>query len=296
MLDAAQERGSASELRTVPRRYSAARSGIVAALGALARISGGRERYRRGHLRTGRFETRREVVTVRGLPHALRGLRCAQLSDLHAGPYLGRGGLHDVVQAVNAERPDFVFLTGDLITRAWTDALELLDDLGRLEPRVAVLGVFGNHDYHGRNEARIAEAFAERGIRFLRNECARFEIGGTGVAVVGLEDLEEARGVDLDRARAAVRPGDLELVLCHNPLGALRLARPGCAAVFSGHTHGGQLALPFLWKHGPGHPGLRVQLGSTTLLLSRGLGTVAVPCRLGAPTDFVVASFEGPQT
>jgi predicted MPP superfamily phosphohydrolase len=226
------------------------------------------------------------------LPRALQGLRCVQLSDLHAGPCLGPGDLSDVVDSVNALEADFVFLTGDLISTAWTEALEILDDLARIRARVAALGVFGNHDYHGRNEGRIAEAYAQRGIRFLRNECARFELGGAGVAVVGLEDLEEAKAVDLERARRGVLPGDLELVLCHNPLGALRLARPGCAAVFSGHTHGGQLSLPVLWRFGPGHPGLRVRLGPTTLIVSRGLGTVGLPFRLGAPTDFVAAIFQ----
>ena len=292
MLEPSNEGRAANDLRTTPRRYSGARSGVVRTMGALARLSGGRARYQRQHLRSGRFAARSESIAVPGLPRALHGLLCVQLSDLHAGPYLGPGGLNDVVDSVNALEPDFVFLTGDLISTAWTDALEILDDLARLRPRLASLGVFGNHDYHGRNEGRIAEAFAQRGIRFLRNECARFERGGAAVSVVGLEDLEEAKAVDLERARLDVRPGDLELVLCHNPLGALRLARPGCAAVFSGHTHGGQLSLPFLWRFGPAHPGLRVKLGPTTLILSRGLGTVGVPFRFGAQTDVVAVTFQ----
>jgi len=292
MLDPRSGHSAASDLRTTPRRYSAARGGIVRTMGALAGLSGGRARYRRRHLGSGRFVTRQETLHVRGLPPALQALRCVQLSDLHAGPYLGPGGLSDVVDSVNALEPDFVFLTGDLISTEWTDALEILGDLARLRPRIAALGAFGNHDYHGRNEGRIAEAYGQRGIRFLRNECARFERGGATVAVVGLEDLEEAKTVDLERARSAVQPGDLELVLCHNPLGALRLARPGCAAVFSGHTHGGQLSLPLLWRFGPAHPGLRVELGPTTLILSRGLGTVGVPFRFGARTDIVAVTFQ----
>jgi uncharacterized protein len=292
VLDPQNESRAASDLRRAPRRYSGARSGVVRALGALARVAGGRARYRRQHLRSGRFAERSETIAVPGLPRALQGLRCVQLSDLHAGPYLGPGGLSDVVDSVNALEPDFVFLTGDLISTAWIDALEILDDLARVRPRIATLGAFGNHDYHGRNEGRIAEAYAQRGIRFLRNECARFERGGAAVAVVGLEDLEEAKAVDLERARSGVRAGDLELVLCHNPLGALRLARPGCVAVFSGHTHGGQLSLPVLWRFGPAHPGLRVKLGPTTLILSRGLGTVGLPFRLGAPTDVVMVTFQ----
>ena len=70
--------------------------------------------------------------------------------------------LAEVVSAANAERPDLVFLTGDLISSDWREALEVLDDLGLLEARLGVLGVFGNHDYHGRLETRISGAYAEQ--------------------------------------------------------------------------------------------------------------------------------------
>jgi predicted MPP superfamily phosphohydrolase len=266
---------------------------MIRAANRLACLCGGRRLYRRRHLRSGRFLVRRETVEVTGLAPQLDGLRCVQLSDLHAGPFLGRGDLAEVVEAANAERPDLVLLTGDLISSAWDEALEVLDDLAGLEARLGVLGVFGNHDYHGRCEGRIAEAYSGRGIRFLRNEALRFDLDGAGVAVVGLEDLEEGRVVDLEAARSGLRPGDLELVLCHHPAGALRLARAGCAAVFSGHTHGGQLDLPGLRGHGPAHPGLRLQLGGTTLIVSRGLGTVGLPVRVAAPTDIVVATLRG---
>jgi predicted MPP superfamily phosphohydrolase len=279
-------------LRQAPRRYSAARLGMIRVANRVARLGGGRRLYRRRHLRAGRFEVRRETVEVRGLAPQLEGLRLVQLSDLHAGPFLGGGDLSEVVEAANRERPDLVLLTGDLISSAWDEALEILEDLARLEARLGILGVFGNHDYHGRCEGRIAEAYARRGIRFLRNEACRFDLDGACLAVVGLEDLEEGRVVDLEAARSSLRPGDLELVLCHHPGGAPRLARRGCAAVFSGHTHGGQLDLPGLRRHGPAHPGLRLRLGETTLLVSRGLGTVGLPVRVAARTDIVVATLQ----
>jgi len=280
-------------LRQAPRRFSSSRLGAMRLLARTARMCGGRGLYRRRHLAPGRFEIRREVVSVPGLAPDLEGLRCVQLSDLHAGPFLGRGDLSAVVEAANALGPDLVFLTGDLITHEWREALVVLDDLGRLTPRLATLAVFGNHDYHGREEGRIVEAYRERGIDFLRNEARRIAVGAATVAVVGLEDLEEGKVVDPAPARAGVQPGDLELVLCHNPAGGPPLARPGCAAVFSGHTHGGQLDLPVLRRQGPSHPGLRLRLGGTTLIVSRGLGSVGLPLRIGAPTDIVLATFTG---
>jgi predicted MPP superfamily phosphohydrolase len=254
---------------------------------------GGRWLYRSRHLAAGRFVERFETVLVPGLDPALEGLTIAQLSDLHAGAFLGSGDLSAVVAAVARRCPDMVVITGDMIAHHWEESLTVLDDLAQLQSPLGTYAVFGNHDYRGRNEGRIAEAYAERGIRFLRNECERFEMGNGVLALVGLEDLEEAKDVDLDKARGPVQVGDVEIVLCHNPRGASAIAGAGCTAILSGHTHGTQVDLPVLRRLGPQHPGLRLDLGTTTLIVSRGLGVVAVPMRVGVPAEVVYLQLKG---
>lgn len=283
----------AATLRQTPRRYGAWRGRLVGAVERLAVGLGGHALYRRRHLRRGAFLVRRVELSVPGLPPALEGLCCAQLSDLHAGPFLRSGDLRDVVDAVQAEAPDFVFLTGDLITHDWRDAEALIADLGALRPRLGTLAVFGNHDYRGRMEGEIARLLASVGVRVLRNEGVRFPVADAYVAVVGLEDLEESRSVEVELARMGLQPEDVELVLCHHPAGGPALARPRCAAVFSGHTHGGQLDLPVLGTLGPAHPGLSVALGSTRLLVNRGLGTIGAPLRFRAPSEILVVRLRG---
>ncbi len=277
-------------LRQIRRHQRLARRTLVRALSRTTSVLGGRAWYRRRWLASGAFEVREEVVRVPGLPPGLRGFAIAQLSDLHAGPFLGEGDLTDVVDATNALSADLIAFTGDLITDHWSDALRILPDLARLEARHGVFGVFGNHDYRDRQEGRIAEAYGSRGLRFLRNQCARIDTAGGSLAVVGIEDLEEAREVDLEAARSAVRPGDVEIALCHNPSGAPILARPGCAVILAGHTHGGQIA--GLETHGPSHPGLRLDLGATALIVSRGIGVIGFPLRIGAPSEIVVVRLE----
>jgi predicted MPP superfamily phosphohydrolase len=120
----------------------------------------------------------------------------------------------------------------------------------------------------------------------------RIERGDAALCVVGVEDLEEARTIDLTRARSCVQPGDFEVALCHNPRGALAFVRERCLAVLCGHTHGTQLDLPWLRRAGPPHPGLRVQSGPTAILTSRGLGSIGLPVRIGAPTELVVIELE----
>ena len=154
---------------------------------------GGRALYRRLFLDPGRFHIRREEVLVPSLPAALEGLRIVQISDIHAGAFLGSGDLRHVVDAVDELAPDLVVLTGDYITHEWGEALAVAQDLVRLAAPLGVFAVFGNHDYKHRQEGRIAEAFSGGGMRFLRNEHVVLQRGGARLGLVGLEDLEEGK-------------------------------------------------------------------------------------------------------
>jgi uncharacterized protein len=274
--------------RAAPRRHSRFRIAAFRAIERAAWCLGGRALYRALNLRAGRFDVREERVEIEGLDSRLEGFTVVQLSDMHGGSFLAEGDLADVVRRVNALDPDVVAITGDFITHHWTDALLLLEDCARLSARHGVFAVFGNHDYKDRLEGEIAAAYGARGIRFLRNESVRLSVAGAGIAIVGLEDLEEARDIDIESARAALQPGDVEIALCHNPSGASWLARPGCAVILSGHTHGTQIDLPLLRELGPKHPGLRVRFGPTLLIVSRGLGVVGVPLRVGARAEIVI--------
>jgi uncharacterized protein len=270
------------------RRYSKWRSRIFRAFERTAVVCGGRAFYRRRYLSAERLVVREEVVAVPELPAALEGLKIVQWGDLHAGPFLRAADLEGVVERTRALEPDLFVMTGDYITRHHSEGTELAPALARIDAPLGAFAVFGNHDYRDRAEDRIAAAFAGAGVRVLRDECARVDRHGAHLAIVGVEDLEEARVVDIERARADVREGDVELVLCHNPAGARRLARPGCAVVFAGHTHGLQVDLPLLRRVGPKHPGLRMQFGATRLIVTRGLGVVGFPLRVGVPAEIVL--------
>jgi hypothetical protein len=280
--------GSPAGLALEPRRFGVGRRALVRSVEGVFQACGGRALYRRLCLSPGRFRVRRERLAVADLMPGLRGFRIAHLSDLHAGPFVGAGSLAGVIAAARAERVSLACISGDLITHRWDESLALLADLARLREQCPVVAVLGNHDYRGRHEGRIAAALAAVGVRLLRNACERIDTGAGCLAIVGLEDLEEAREIDLAGARAALSPGDVEVVLCHNPAGAVHLARAGCAAVLSGHTHGHQIDLPILRRAAPRHPGDRLERGSTACITSRGLGALGVPLRVRAAAELVI--------
>ncbi len=278
------ERGA---LSLPPRRYSKLWLAFARTVERTAAGLGGRVFYRRWFLGPGRFRVREEVARVKALPIGLHGFCIVQLSDLHGGRFMGEGDLKHVIAAVLEQRPDVVVLTGDYITSRWQEVLGLMSELRKLEAPYGVFAIFGNHDYRGRNEHRIAELFRDAGIVVLRNQSVRIDTGNGTLGLVGLEDLEEAKLVDELSARAAVRPEDVEVVLCHNPNMAEELARPQCAAVLSGHTHGNQIDLPGFRHLGPEHAGERRQFGATAAITNVGLGVIGLPLRIGAPAEIV---------
>ncbi len=278
-------------MRVAPRRFSGTRLALVRCAEGFFRFAGGRRFYRWWSLR--RLRIREEDVVVTGLPADLEGLVIAHVSDIHAGPYLGRGDLAPMVAILEEHRPDLVAVTGDLCVHSVDEAFDVLDEVCAFSPRLGIFAVFGNHDYKGRREGEIATRLGERGATVLRNRGVRIEVGAATLAVTGLEDLEEGKVIDLESARASLEPGDVEVMLCHNPGGAPALAGPGCAVVLSGHSHGGQVDLPFARRAGPPHPGLRVELGPTTLIVSRGIGALGVPLRVRAPAEVVFVRLVG---
>ncbi|HVB78673.1 MAG TPA: metallophosphoesterase [Candidatus Binataceae bacterium] len=185
-------------------------------------------------------------LPVRGLPPALEGMVACQLSDLHVDRDEDLERLVLAVGAVNAERPDLVFLTGDYFTGPETMRRYLggfREAISALAPRLGVFAVAGNHD-HWSSVERIAGALEQAGVRVLANESHRLHVRGESLVVVGIDDLWSRRA-EPSRAFAQVRPGECTMVLAHNPDTALyaRHLKPG--VMLSGHTHGGVVRLPF---------------------------------------------------
>ncbi|QDV07737.1 phosphodiesterase YaeI [Planctomycetes bacterium Poly30] len=283
-----------------PRRFSRLRLAAFDAVERVTVLLGARRFYRWRYLSAERLGVREHILRIPGLPPALQGITIAHLSDIHAGPFLSGADLAAVVSLIEQRRPDFVCWTGDYVTHGVEDVLPVLPDLRRCVGQRGTFAVFGNHDYKLRREWEIVAALEPDGWHFLRNRSKTVEVDGSTVAFAGIEDPEEGKVIDVDAALELVGAADVVIGLCHGPRGAPAFAGHPAAhvhAVLSGHTHGSQVDLPFLRDLGPPHPGLRVELGGTTVFVARGLGVVGLPLRTGAPAEVSFVTLQsGPES
>ncbi|HVY45695.1 MAG TPA: metallophosphoesterase [Minicystis sp.] len=242
---------------------------------------------------------RRHIVQVRtidvpiaGLGEGLDGYRIAQLSDLHIGSLWPGRRAARWIEHVDRLAPDLVALTGDYVTSGTAFHGEIADTLGALRAKDGAIAVMGNHDYFGDGEPLVT-LLRERGVRVLRNEHTVLEKDGARLVVAGVDDTWTRRA-DVDRAVSGRDEGLPLLALAHDPQLFPFLAERGAQLVLSGHTHWGQVAVPFAsarfnlsrlsYRY---HAGVYRE-GDATLYVHPGLGTTGPPIRLGAAPEITV--------
>lgn len=216
-------------------------------------------------------------------------LRFAQVSDLHLRMVRRR---HDrLVEAVNERQLDFLCLTGDTVSRErlWP-ALEGL--IGRFACRHGIFACPGNWEARCKvRPAVLKEAMAGWGVELLVNESRVVETDSGPVRIAGVDDL--ALGwPDFEAALANGTPAAYTILLSHAPLAARFLARDaGVNLVLSGHTHGGQIRIPLLWRwvlpscHGGFTAGLYPMYWGH-LYVNRGFGGAEwLPIRFRCPAE-----------
>jgi predicted MPP superfamily phosphohydrolase len=231
-------------------------------------------------------------VKVAGLPAAFDGLRVAHLSDLHVGTLTPRSWGLRWARAANAAAPDLAVVTGDLVTSGNAYDEDIADVLGELRAPRGVFSSMGNHDYFGEDE-RLVALLRARGVTVLRNEGVAIEKDGARFWLAAIDDTWTRRD-DLGRALAQRPEGLATVLLAHDPNRFDQAADAGVELVLSGHTHGGQVAVPFLarrfnaarfaYKYSLGF----YERGRSTLYVHPGLGTTGPPFRLGAAPEVTV--------
>lgn len=217
-----------------------------------------------------------------------RSLDLAVVSDLHLGKYRHFEWARQIVDRVNALHPDAVLLAGDLATTlSGTAAFPPLRDL---KSRFGTYAVLGNWDYHA-GAVDVRKSLGSYGVKTLVNRSISFEKDGATFCLIGLDDFEYGNP-DWDAAVKDVEPGAIPILLVHDPDAVSQAEVRGMPLLIAGHTHGGQIRLPFIGpvprlptKLGNGYDRGGFLVGSVNLFISPGAGESGPRARLLQPPE-----------
>lgn len=257
-----------------------------------------------GELERHWLEVVHKEVAISGLPPAFDGVRLAQMSDIHLDEFTEPFLLREAIDQINHARPDFVLLTGDYVSAEVLPRHLTIDaawQCGKLLNRIECrrrYAVFGNHDIWA-GEQHVGDALRANDIVVLRNAHVPLEQNGGRIWLAGLDDPSCGHPDPDSAIPPFIRniPQEPIILMSHAPdyVDVLRTHPAGQAVslVLSGHTHGGQVRLPFV---GPLRlpPGGRkyveglFRVGSMQLYVNRGIGSVGVPFRFDCRPEITV--------
>jgi predicted MPP superfamily phosphohydrolase len=237
------------------------------------------------------YELTETEIFLRELPAAFENFRIVQVSDVHHSSLVSLDEVRRVAELAQGARPDIVVLTGDYTTARRSYIEPCAEVLGTLQAPAGVWAVLGNHDYYTDGEL-TRRALKRRGIGVLDNTHTEVTRGADALQLAGVDDwswgyADWAKAVGkLDRSRPSV-------LLSHEPQVFDLPEVAGVSLILSGHTHGGQVSLPFVgaparfleeFKYLRG----RYERAGAQLYVSRGTGVVGLPIRFGARPEIAV--------
>lgn len=236
------------------------------------------------------FEVNTYKVPVTRLPKEFEGFRIAQLTDIHYGS-LPHAVVDSVIQKTKTLKVDLIALTGDYIYSNLVEEIKpVWELLGQLEASEGVYSVLGNHDLYKDNEDSL-EAL-ERSKQNIRHKSKAITKKGKRIWIGGAGDLKTDE-LGIDKTFAGVDTQECKILLAHNPDTVKTNFLTRVDLVIAGHTHGGQIVIPF---YGP----LVLPKGSKkydrgffrtpkgNLFISKGIGTSTFPVRFNCPPEITI--------
>jgi uncharacterized protein len=233
---------------------------------------------------------REQDLKFPGLPKDLDGLRLVQLTDIHLSPFLSERVLARAVDMANETRAHLALVTGDLISTSRDPLDACLRQLSRLRADAGIFGCLGNHEIYANAEDYVEQQGGLMGHRYLRQRADTLKFGNATLNLAGV-DYQASRKPYLVGAERMVVPEAFNVLLSHNPDVFPVAAKQGYQLTIAGHTHGGQVRVEILRQDlnvarffTPYVDGLYRREGAA-VFVSRGIGTIALPARLGAPPE-----------
>ncbi|TGY03303.1 metallophosphoesterase [Muribaculum sp. NM65_B17] len=258
-----------------------------------------------------RYQIKEVVIEFADLPDAFDGYRVLQFSDFHVGTYgSDTTFVSEIVDVINNQSADLVLFTGDIVNRRTDELLPQVKPLSRLKAADGVYSILGNHDYGDYKKWPSAEMKSENmdmmyrlqrdmGWNLMNNRSEYIRRGNDSIALIGVENWGDPPFTvygDLDKAYPMQSDSTFKILMTHNPAHwSEKIAdndTVNIALSLSGHTHAMQCQIgswsPAEWRY-DNWGGLYDDLSSRhKLYVNIGLGTVALPARIGATPEITV--------
>jgi len=230
---------------------------------------------------------------------AFDNYRIIQISDIHMETWMNRKRLSEVVKMVNWLHADLVVITGDFVTDLFhRTPANLVESLRQINAREGVFAVLGNHDYWT-NARSIRQVLAASGITELKNQVHTLRRGAAQLHIAGVDDYWENKA-RLREVLDHLPPKGAAILLAHEPDYAVVSAQSGRFDLqLSGHTHGGQVILPWIGPivlpmYGRRFPVGLYQVGDMQLYTNRGLGTARPQIRFNCRPEIAMITLHAP--
>ncbi|NFI55039.1 metallophosphoesterase [Clostridium botulinum] len=216
-------------------------------------------------------------------------IKIAQISDIHLGEYYTIDKLEKLVNKVNSQNVDIIVFTGDLFDNVskFEDTSKVTPILKKLNAKIGKYAIYGNHDYGGGAKNIYKNVMEDSGFKILVNDQANVKLdSGKTISILGLDDALLGNP-DVEKTARNIKESNYNLVLLHEPDLSDKFVSYNIDLILAGHSHGGQVKIPFLGeivtpplaeKYKDGLYNLNTQR-NTQLYVNSGIGNTKMPFR-----------------
>jgi uncharacterized protein len=237
-------------------------------------------------------------IAVPNLPKAFNGFRVVHLTDLHLGFLVSKAFVENVIHKANRLKPDMIVCTGDYV-HARNSTIEIdtvWPMMSKLRANYGVYSILGNHDHWADTERSLQ--WLQRSGQNIRHTCKPVYKGGERIIIGGAGDYWEDE-LNIDECFANSDEGDCRILLTHNPDSVDTAFETPLSLILSGHTHGGQVSIPF---YGPPMLPVKNKRYSSGLIdtekgnlfISKGIGWSIYPIRFNCYPEIAVLEWISP--
>jgi predicted MPP superfamily phosphohydrolase len=230
-------------------------------------------------------------VFIKNLPERFEGFRITQLTDIHHSKILGIGEVRRVVSLAQQTKPDMFVLTGDYATSYRRFIEPCAEALSSLSAPEGVWAVLGNHDHYTDPEL-TTQALERQHIAVLNNKNTTLRRGPDAIQLTGIDDWTWSAA---DWIKAFSGLNQIPTILLSHQPSVLEFEEvKKVSLILSGHTHGGQIKLP--WLGAPARFATKdlryaqglFRYGDVQLYVSSGTGVIGLPVRFGVRPEIAV--------